>query len=246
MSGARASAGRMASLPKRFYERVEVGKTGEGWCVRLDGKEVCTPAKALLAVPTEALAQAIAAEWEAQAEHIDPDAMPLTRIANTAIDGVRGRESEVADEIAAFAGSDLVCYRADGPEGLALKQGEHWDPVLDWAEKALDARFVCASGIVHQPQSAEALAAVCAALAGYDALALSALHTITTLTGSALLALAHARGCLSAQEAWAAAHVDEDWQVSKWGEDAEAAERRAARWREVEAAARVLATLADS
>lgn len=243
MSEPDAPGARASRLPKRFYDRVEVGKTSDGWCIRLDDKQVLTPAKTRLQAPTQPLATAIAAEWEAQATRIDPDTMPLTRIANTALDGVKGKEREVATEIASYAGSDLICYRAEAPEGLVANQCEHWDRVLAWAEETLNARLVPVAGIVHRDQPEDALAAVNAALEGYDAFALAALHTITTLTGSALLALAHAKGRLSAAEAWAAAHVDEDWQIAQWGEDAEATARRAARWGEMAAAARVLATL---
>ncbi|MDH3579063.1 MAG: ATPase [Hyphomicrobiales bacterium] len=244
MSEADAASGRMAQLPKRFYDRVDICETGEGWGVRLDDKEVLTPARARLEVPNRLLARAIGDEWEAQTTRIDPDTMPLTRLANTTLDGVRGKEGEVAGDIASYAGSDLVCYRADTPEGLVAMQCEHWDPVLAWAGETLEARFVSVAGIMHRDQPADALSAVRAALDHYDAFALAALHTITTLTGSALLALAHATGRLSAEEAWAAAHVDEDWQISQWGEDEEAAKRHAVRWREMAAAAQVLGTLA--
>jgi chaperone required for assembly of F1-ATPase len=204
---------------------------------------VRTPAKAGLVVPSRALAEAIAAEWEAQATHIDAATMPLTRLANTAIDGVAARHAQVCADIAAFAASDLVCYRAEGPEPLVQRQGRQWDPVLAWAGEALGARFEVASGLMPVAQPEGAAAAVAAALAGLDAFRLAALHVMTTLTGSALLALAHARGALSAEAAWAAAHVDEDWQIGQWGEDAQAAARRARRWAEMQAASRMLALL---
>ena len=179
----------------------------------------------------------------AQGTHIDPSSMPLTRLANSAIDGVTQREAEVRADIAKYAGSDLLCYRAEGPEALQRRQAEVWDPILRWAEQELGARFAISTGLMPVAQPDAAKAAVARALEAYDGFALAALHVITTLTGSVLLALAHARGRLSAEEAWAAAHVDEDWQISKWGEDAEAKARRERRWAEMQAASRMLGLL---
>jgi chaperone required for assembly of F1-ATPase len=215
----------------------------DGFGILLDGKTVRTPAKVLLAVPTSALAEAIAAEWEAQREHIDPATMPLTRLVNSGLDGVRGREAAVRGDIAKYAASDLLCYRASQPRPLVLRQAELWDPVLAWGREALGASFVTAEGIMPVAQSEAAKAALARALTGYDAFALTALHVMTTLTGSALLALAHARGRLGVEEAWAAAHVDEDWQIGNWGEDAEAAARRQRRWLEMQVASRLLTLL---
>jgi chaperone required for assembly of F1-ATPase len=248
MTSAGANGGKVPGrearpLPRRFHKEVGVaaGPGGEGFAILLDGKAVRTPAKAVLAVPTRALAEALAAEWEAQGQHIDPATMPLTRLVNSGLDGVRGREAEVRADMVSYAASDLLCYRACEPEALARRQAEHWDPVLAWSREVLGASFTVADGItpVEQPQAAKT--AVARALAGYDAFALTALHVMTTLTGSALLALAHARGRLGAEEAWAAAHVDEDWQIGRWGEDAEAATRRQRRWLEMQAASRLLA-----
>jgi len=216
---------------------------GGGHLVLLDGKPVRTPAKALLALPTRALAEAVAREWSAQHEHIDPATMPLTRLANSAIDGVRGREAEVRADIAKYAGSDLLCYRASEPEGLVRRQAEMWDPVLGWARDTLGARFAMAQGIMPVAQPEAAISAIAVALEGFDAFGLAALHVMTTLTGSALLTMAHARGRLTAEQAWTAAHVDEDWQIGKWGEDAQAAARRQRRWSEMQAAGRMLALL---
>ena len=194
-------------------------------------------------MPTKALAEAIAGEWEAQREHIDPAGMPLTRLANSAIDGVRVHQAEVRADIVKYAASDLLCYRASEPELLVRRQAEVWDPVLAWARDALGARFEVADGIMPVTQPEAARSAIAGALEGFDAFSLAALHVMTTLTGSALLALAHARGHLSAEAAWAAAHVDEDWQIGRWGEDAEAAARRRRRWSEMQAASRLLALL---
>jgi chaperone required for assembly of F1-ATPase len=236
--------GRPPQGPKRFYTSVGVA-TGNGTHrILLDGKPVRTPRKAELALPTRALAQAVAAEWEAQGTRIDPASMPLTRLVNSGLDGVTGREAAVRADICAYAGSDLVCYRAAEPEPLVQRQREAWDPVLDWAHAALGARFAVVDGIMPSPQPRACVEAVTAALARQDALALTALHAMTTLMGSVLLALAHAHGRLTAEQAWAAAHVDEDWQIEKWGWDAEAKARRDRRWAEMAAASRLLALLA--
>ena len=235
---------------RRFYNTVSIREVpevsagaGDAYAIELDGRTVRTPAKAILAVPNRALAVAVAAEWEAQRERVDPTSMPLTRLVNSAIDGVRGREAEVRRDVAKYAASDLLCYRATEPEGLVQRQREAWDPIVAWGEKTFATRLIVAQGImpVTQPDAAEA--AVLRALRDSDAFALTALHVMTTLTGSALLAIAHAKGRLDAEAAWAAAHVDEDWQISKWGEDAEAAARRARRWQEMQAASRLLALL---
>jgi len=232
-------------LRRRIYNMAAAATEASpaGFAVLLDGRPARTPAGAPLAAPTRALAEALAAEWDAQREHIDPAAMPLTRIANTAIDGVRGREAAVCADIARYAASDLLCYRASEPEGLARRQAEQWDPVLAWARTELGAGFRVAEGLMPMTQPEAAPAAVAAALEELDAFALAALHTMTTLMGSALLALAQARGRLSAEAAWAAAHVDEDWQIARWGEDAQAAARRRRQWTEMEAASRLLALL---
>jgi chaperone required for assembly of F1-ATPase len=235
---------------KRFYKTVSVaaasGDAGqEEHRILLDGRPMRTPAKGVLAVPTRVLAEAIAAEWEAQRDHIDPASMPLTRLVNSTLDGVRGREADVRGEIAKYAASDLVCYRAAEPEGLVRRQAELWDPVLAWSREVLGADFRVAEGLMPAAQPEAAQDAVARELATKDAFALAALHVMTTLTGSALLALAHAKGRLTAEAAWAAAHVDEDWQIAKWGEDAEASARRQRRWAEMEAASRLQSLLGD-
>jgi chaperone required for assembly of F1-ATPase len=232
---------REASLPKRFYKDVATKDEGAGAALLLDGKPVRTPGKAALRLPTRALAEAIAEEWRAQGERIDPLTMPLTRLVNSAIDGAVGREQAVIDDIMAHAGSDLVCYRAGGPDGLVKAQQTHWDPVLAWTKTALGAPLFLAEGVAHVAQPEASLARLRKVLLGHDAFSLAALHVMTGLTGSALLALAVAHGQLTPEAAWDAAHVDEDWQISKWGEDAEAAERRKNRWRDFAAAARALA-----
>jgi len=235
---------------KRFYKTATVGPAlGPGgaqhvFAILLDGKPVRTPAKAVLALPTRALAEAVAAEWAAQGVNIEPAAMPLTRLANSAIDGVAAGMAQVRADIVTYAASDLLCYRATEPSDLVHRQAELWDPVLAWSREVLGAGFVVAEGLMPVAQSQASRAAVARALQGFDAFALAALHVMTTLTGSALLALTHARGALTAEAAWAAAHVDEDWQIGRWGEDAEAAARRRRRWTEMHAASRMLGLLA--
>ncbi len=235
-----ARAGQRRALPKRFYKEVSVGE-GEGGAfqVLLDGRPVRTPARALLAVPVRALAEALAEEWRAQDTLIDPTAMPLTRLVNVALDGVSRDPDASLDEVVKYAGTDLICYRAEGPDRLVARQGEHWDPVLDWYRREHGARFMLSAGIRHVAQPAEALARI-ADLVPRDPLRLTAVASMTTLMGSALLALAVAHGRLSADAAWAAAHVDEDWNIAQWGEDEEARARRAGRSVEMQAAAQLL------
>jgi chaperone required for assembly of F1-ATPase len=232
-------------LPKRFYKEVGLGATrsaegGSAFAILLDGRPVKTPAKGELVLPSEALATAVAREWAAQVTHINPALMPLTKLCNTAIDRVRGREGIIADDIAAYAGSDLVCYRAESPPKLVAMQAAAWDPVLVWARHELSASFTLAQGLMPITQPAESAARVRVALAGFDCFALCALHNITTLTGSVLMALAHARGFRDLEVTWTAAHVDEDFQIEAWGVDAEAEARREHRWQDMQAAGALL------
>ncbi len=231
-----ARQGSRVNARKRFYRTASVGNDNS---VLLDGKPVRTPARRLLAAPDARIAQALAAEWDAQIEIIDPGAMPLTRLANAIIDAVAGDPQVVADEIADFLASDLVCYRAGEPEALIAYQAKHWDPVLAFARDKLGARFVLAQGVVFQAQPQEALAAARKAIPS-DPWQIGALSSITTLTGSALIALALAQGALTVQAAWDAAHADEDFQMQQWGKDDAAMVRRAYRLREMQAAALVL------
>ncbi len=229
-----------AKLRKRFYSEVQVGdETGDGHPVLLDGRSIRTPARALLGAPTRHVAAALAAEWEAQREVIDPALMPLTRLANSIIDGVTDRRGEVAADIAKYLGSDLLFYRADGPPGLVAEETRLWDPVIDWARDHLGARFVLAQGITFAEQPDHAVAAARLAIPR-DVWRLGAAHAVTTLTGSALLALALVHGRLAAEEAWAAAHVDEDWNARQWGADDLTLERRARTWIEMQAATTIL------
>jgi chaperone required for assembly of F1-ATPase len=238
-----ARRGARPVLRQRFYVGAGTAPVGEGYAVRLDDKPVLTPARRVLAAPVPALAAAIASEWESQREVIDPGKMPLTRLANVIIDGVAERPRLVAEEIAKYLASDLLLYRAASPSGLVERQRRHWDPVLTWASEALDARFEPTEGITHLAQSEEALKATESAIPD-DPWRLGAVHSVTTLTGSALLALALAHGRLSAEEVWNAANVDEDWNMEKWGRDELALERRSFRFTELQAAATVLCHMA--
>jgi chaperone required for assembly of F1-ATPase len=232
-----ARKGANAELPRRFYKTAEVREQSTGFAVVLDNKPVRTPGRKPLTVPARSIAEAMAAEWASQAEAINPATMPMTRLVNSAIDGVVGAEASVAADIAKYAASDLICYRADFPESLVALQTLHWDPVLAWARESHGWRFAQSVGVVHVAQPPDTLRSIGEAIASHDAYALAGLHSMTTLMGSVLLALAVAGGRLSAAEAWTAAHVDEDWQISQWGEDADARVRREYRWREMQAAA---------
>lgn len=231
-------------LPKRFYKAVEVAPVEGAFAVHLDGRPVRTPAKALLALPTQEAAALVAAEFEAQEEVIDPVAMPVMRLVNTALDGVASDPQAVLEDILRFASTDMLCYRADTPQGLVERQNTHWDPVLDWARSALGARFNLAEGVIHVEQPRETIAVLGAHLKQRsEPMRLAALHLMTSLTGSALLALAVEAGEVEAEAAWRAAHVDEDWQIEQWGQDAEAVARRNARHRDFLAAVGLLEAL---
>jgi chaperone required for assembly of F1-ATPase len=224
---------------KRFYTRASMNETPDGFAILLDDKSVRTPSRKQLIVPKREIAAAIVEEWEAQRDVINPMAMPLTRLANSVIDAVVDRVDAVADDIAKYFGSDLLFYRAGHPEALVAREAAQWDPVLFWAAEALGAHFILAEGIMHVRQPDQAVAAARAALPT-DPWTIAAMHLVTTLTGSALLALALMRGRLTADEVWAAAHVDEDWNGEQWGVDEEVAARRAARLVDFRAAAAVL------
>ena len=226
-------------LRRRFYERASVIEDEGAFCIALDHRVVKTPGGRTLASPRGVLAEALAAEWESQQDAIDPLKMPLTRLANSIIDGVAQSRSQVAAEVEKYLASDLVCYRADNPQGLVERQAAAWDPVLNWASTLLGARFFLGTGIKHIDQPREALCAARAAIPA-DPWRLGAVHSMTTLTGSALIALAVAQAALSLNQAWSAAHVDEDWNLELWGRDEIALKHRALRFAEFEAAGRVL------
>jgi chaperone required for assembly of F1-ATPase len=242
------AARRSARVPqrKRFYASVGVGEVeGGGFTVTLDNRPIRTPSGRIVIIPSREIAQAVAAEWEAQTETIDPLTMPMTRFANSVVEAVVDRVELVAGDVAKYFNSDLLFYRAGHPEGLVAREAKRWDPVLFWAADELGAHFILAEGIVYVRQPEEAVAAARAALPG-DPWLIAALHVVTTLTGSALLALALSRGLLDADAVWAAAHVDEDWNAEQWGADEEAAERRMARSVDFRAAARILSVMGEA
>src|SRR6266478_996232 len=228
---------------RRFYARAGVVEATDGFAITLDDKPVRTPSGRPLVAPNREIADGIVAEWDAQQEIIDPLTMPLTRFANTVIDAVVDRVEAVADDVAKYFGSDLLFYRAGHPEALVAREAAHWDPIVFWAADALGAHFILAEGIVHVRQPDSAITAVRAALPT-NPWSIAALHVVTTLTGSALLALALMRGVIDQDQAWAAAHVDEDWNIEQWGGDEEVATRRAARLVDFRAAATILKSTA--
>ena len=241
-----ARGGQARQLPKRFYTNVTVEARGGGHAVHLDGRPIRTPNKLVLVLPTPSMAAAIAEEWAAQREHIDPMSMPLTRLANSVRDQVDGREVEVRADIVKYAGSDLLCYRADHPAELVAAQAAAWDPVLDWARESLGADFAVCTGLMPVAQTTASRAAIEAAVAPLASFRLASAHVMTTLLGSVVLMLATEAGRLTPDEAWKAAHVDEDWQATKWGADAEAARRQEGRRIEFLAAVRLKRLLDDA
>ncbi len=233
-----ARAGTGPALPKRFYEQAGIAAFEGGFRLVLDGRGANTPGRRPLVVPNAAFGEAIAAEWAAQGSEIDPRSMPLTRLANTTIDGVVDRRAAVVEDLGAYAGTDLVAYRADAPERLVAEQAAAWDPLVAWAAETFGARLFLAEGVMHVEQPEGSVAALRAAVEAVDnPFHLAALHALTTLTGSLLIGLAVLHGRLNADAAWAAAHVDEHYQASVWGSDAEAEARLAHRRAEFDAAA---------
>ena len=212
---------------KRFYKNVAASAAADGgYTVLLDGKAVKTPKRALLSLPNLPLAEAIAEEWRGQGETLDTQSMPLTRLAFAALDVVMPERERVAEEALKYAGTDLLSYRAEEPPELVARQAHVWDQLLDWAAETYGARLRVGSGIRHVAQSPEAIQELRQAITRYDEFELAALHTATTITGSLVLALALAEEEVSAEEAFAAATLDETFQAEKWGRDAEAEKRR--------------------
>jgi chaperone required for assembly of F1-ATPase len=228
------------NLRQRFYSAAASRPEAGGYAVLLDGKVVRTPARQPLILPNQPVADALAAEWQDQQTVIDPARMPLTRLTNSILEGVAASASAVAAEVEKYLGSDLLFYRADGPERLVARQGELWDPIVAWARTELGARFELVEGVMHVAQPRESIAAASAAIPR-DPWRLGAVHSLTTLTGSALIALALAHKAISPDAAWTAAHVDEDWNMELWGRDTLALERHEQRLSEMKAAATVLA-----
>lgn len=230
---------------KRFYACAGMTEAPDGFAITLDDKTVRTPSRKPLTAPARGIAEAIVAEWEAQQDTINPMTMPLTRLANSVIDAVGDNVQAVADDIAKYFGTDLLFYRAGHPQELVAREAKAWDPVLFWAAENLGAHFILAEGIIHVRQPEPAIAAARATLPT-DPWAIAALHLVTTLTGSALLAVSLLLGHLDADQVWAAAHVDEDWNIEHWGIDEEVAARRAGKLVDFQAAAFALKALVPS
>ena len=236
-------AARQAMRPaavKRFYDEAGVAERDGAFLLTLDGRPARTPGRRLLAVPTRALGEALAEEWQAQGTEIDPAHMPMTRLVNSALDGVAASMAGVAEDIVKYVRSDLTCYRAGEPDRLVAEQAAAWDPILAFVYEELGARFILSEGVTFVAQPEAAVATVRARIGEERSpFRLAALHVMTTLTGSALIAWAHASRRLTTAEAWAAAHVDERFQERVWGEDEEAMNRRVRREAEFNAASRL-------
>jgi chaperone required for assembly of F1-ATPase len=227
----------------RFYKDVSVVSQGQGHAVLLDGKPVRTPAGAELTLPTRALAEAVAEEWRTQGEKVRPDTMLLTKLSNTAIDRVAVHRRTALSQIVSFARSDLLCYRAEGPAALVELQHRVWDPILDWARERYGAALACGTGIGFVEQEPESLAALERAVDDYDSFGLVGLDAAASLLSSTVIALALAEGRLSAEEAFRAAQLDENYQADKWGRDFEAEKVRASKLTELVEIARFLQAL---
>lgn len=207
---------------KRFYKDVTTVEAEGGFTILLDGRPVRTPARRALILPTPGLAEAVAGEWNGQEESIDPRTMPLTGLANAALDRVASDHPAFAASLARFGESDLLCYRADGPDSLVGRQDALWNPLLDWARRRFDVDFALACGVIHQPQAEETIKRLSDAVASRSVYELAGLSPLVTISGSLLIGLALAEGAIDVPGAWAAATLDEDWQAEQWGEDAEA------------------------
>lgn len=225
---------------KRFWTEVTVVPETAGFGLRLDGRPVRTPAKLCCVLPSRALADAVAAEWAAQQGEVKPAAMPLTRAANTVLDRVAREYDAVAGAVAAYAGTDLICYRAPHPEGLVRRQAKIWNPLVRWSAEALRAPLVLAEGVIHVAQPEASLARMGAAVRAHDPWELAALHDLVTISGSLVIGLAVSHGRLAPETAWTASRIDEDWNIAEWGEDAEAALAAARRRTDFLDAARLL------
>lgn len=228
---------------KRFYQQARILSSGPGYGVALDGKPVKTPGKRDLIVPSSALAGAIAAEWNTQEGELRPAEMALTQLANTAIDRVGPQRGLIVQQIADYAGTDLVCYRATRPPELTARQQAVWQPLVDWAVMRFDAPLETTAGVIPIAQSPASLNAFAAAVAEHDDYALAALHLATAAAGSLVIALALAEARLDAEQAFAASQLDESFQIEAWGEDTEQSRRRQALAGDIAAAANFLTLL---
>lgn len=207
---------------RRFWEAAETRPEAGGWTVRLDGRPVRTPGRRPLVMPTRAMADAVAGEWSAQGERVDPTTMPVTRSVNSAIDKVVPQRDEVVAALTAYGETDLLCYRAESPDALTARQARAWDPLLEWAHQTFGARLVPVAGVMPHPQDRAALDRLSAPVDAMDEFALTGFHDLVMLSGSLVLALAVVRGRLSAAEAWELSRIDEEYQAELWGRDQEA------------------------
>jgi chaperone required for assembly of F1-ATPase len=207
---------------KRFWKSTTVDAVEGGFAVHLDGRPVRTPLKTHVVVPTQAMAEAMSDEWDSQSEKIDPLSMPVTRAANAALDKVSAQHAEVVDMLAAYGDSDLLCYRAEGPERLVAQQAAGWDPLVDWSATELGAPLQLRTGIMHAPQESSTLRVLRDHVERLDAFRLTAFHDLVAITGSLILGLAVTRARLDAAQAWDLSRIDEEWQIAQWGADEEA------------------------
>lgn len=228
---------------KRFWKDVAVAPEGAGFGVTLDGRPLRTPARQPLVAPTESLAAAIAAEWLDSPEEVDPRSMPLTGLANAALDRVAPDPETFATNLARYGESDLLAYRAEGPLALAERQADAWDPLLQWARRRFDVDFATTAGVSFVAQPADTVRRLAHAVASHSPFQLAALSPLVTISGSLVIALAVIEGEVTAEQAWAAAAVDDAWQLEKWGEDAEAMIALGNRRRDFLSAARFLSLL---
>jgi chaperone required for assembly of F1-ATPase len=228
---------------RRFYKEASVAAGPGGHALLLDGRPVKTPARNALQLPGPALAEAVRAEWQAQGETIDPRSMPLTGLANAALDRVSPDTQAFAGGLAHYGESDLLCYRAEGPERLAARQSELWDPLLAWARRRYDVELKVTTGIIHRPQPAETVARLAKAVGARGAFELAGLSPLVTVSGSLVIALGLAEQAVGLEPAWAAASLDDQWQIEQWGEDEEAVLALANRRQDFEAGARFLELL---
>ena len=230
---------------KRFWKQAATVSKDDGWGIMLDGKPLRTPARQPLAVPTEALGEAIVEEWNSAAETVDPRAVPLTGLANAAIDRVSGDREQFAAGLASYGETDLACYRAESPRKLVERQEQAWDPLLAWARRRFDVDFTTTAGIIPVPQPEATIRRLGHAVAALDAFRLAGLAPLVTIGGSLVAALAVLEGAIGPEQAWDAVTVDDRWQLEQWGPDAEAEAVLDARRRDYFAAARFLELLAD-
>lgn len=227
-------------LPKRFYKEVTTAPFEGGFGVFLDGRAIKTPSKMSVILPTESLARLMVAEWEAQKDEINPALMPVTKLVNSTLEMVAPNPSPIIDELAGFAAHDLVCYRAENPQSLCERQSEAWDRLVDMMQAKLGVRYHVTCGVLSIAQPEGIFPSLKQRLSALSAFEIAALHNMSTLSTSLSIGLCVLEGDIAPEEGWQAAHVDEDWNISQWGEDFEAKERRESRWREFEACARLI------